>query len=98
LADWLAVCGITTVALEATGVDGIPRCELLETRGFEVLRVGPHQGQKLNGRPTSDVHDGQWRPQLQTFGLLARAFRPTDQGCVRRSELRQRALWRSSAS
>ena len=36
LADWLAQCGITTVAMEATGVYWIPLFELLERRGFEV--------------------------------------------------------------
>src|SRR5262245_58112385 len=33
LADWLAACGITTVALESTGVYWIPLFELLERRG-----------------------------------------------------------------
>ena len=36
LADWLAHCGITTVAMESTGVYWIPLFELLEGRGFEV--------------------------------------------------------------
>jgi transposase len=92
LADWLAACGITTVALESTGVSWIPRFELVERRGVEVLRVDPPQVQKIKGRPTSDVHDGQWRPRLQTVGLLAGACRPPDHVCVRRSDLRQRAM------
>jgi transposase len=97
LADWLAACGITTVALESTGVYGLPLFELLETRGFEVLVVDPPQVQKLKGRPKSDVHDCQWRQRLHTFGLLASAFRPTDQVWVLRSYLRQRAMWLSYA-
>ena len=88
----MAACGITTVALESTGVYGIPLFELLETRGFEVLLVDPHQVQKIKGRPKSDVHDCQWLQRLHTFGLLASAFRPTDQVCVLRSSLRQRAM------
>src|ERR1700730_19045195 len=36
LADWLSQCGITTVAMESTGVYWIPLFELLERRGFEV--------------------------------------------------------------
>jgi transposase len=87
LADWLATCGITTVALESTGVYWLPLFELLETRGFAVLWVDPPQVQKIKGRPKSDVHDCQWRQRLQTFGLLASAFRPTDQVCVLRSDL-----------
>jgi transposase len=92
LADWLAACGVTTVALESTGVYWIPLFELLETRGFEVLLVDPQQVQKIKGRPKSDVHDCQWLQRLHTFGLLASAFRPPDQVCVLRSYLRQRAM------
>jgi transposase len=98
LADWLAAGGITTVALESTGVDWIPLVELLETRGCEVLLVDPPQVQKINGRPTSDVHDGQWRQRLHPFGRLASACRPTDHVWVRRSDLRQRAMWLRDAS
>ena len=34
LADWLRQCGVTTVAMEATGVYWIALFELLERRGF----------------------------------------------------------------
>jgi transposase len=98
LADWLAMCGITTVALESTGVYGIPLFELLESRGFEVLLVDPQQVQKIKGRPKSAGHDCQWLQRLQTFGLLASAFRPPDQVCVLRSYLRQRAMLLTYAS
>jgi transposase len=95
VADWLAACGSTTVALASTGVSWSPRCELVETRGVAGLRVDPPQGQTITGRPKRDVHDCQWRQRLQTFGLLASAFRPTDHGCGLRRDLRQRALWLS---
>src|SRR5437867_7167604 len=36
LADWLQACGVTTVAMESTGVYWVPLFELLERRGFEV--------------------------------------------------------------
>ena len=35
LADWLATCGITSVAMEATGVYWIPLYEILDARGFD---------------------------------------------------------------
>ena len=92
LADWLAICGITTIALESTGVYWIPLFELLESRGFAVLLVDPQQVQKIKGRPKSDRHDCQWIQRLHTFGLLAGAFRPADQICVLRSYLRQRTM------
>jgi transposase len=84
LADWLAVCGITTVALASTGVYWISLCALLEVRGFEGLLVEPQQVQKIRGRPKSDVYDCLWIQRLHTCGVLARAFRPADQGCVLR--------------
>lgn len=92
LATWLTACGITTVALESTGVYWIPRFALFEARHCEVFLVDPHQVQKLKGRPKSDVLDCQGLQRLHTFGLLASAFRPVDQGCVLRSYLRQRAM------
>ncbi len=39
LADWLAACGVDTVAMESTGVYWIPLFELLDARGFTVLLV-----------------------------------------------------------
>jgi len=46
LADWLAACGIRTVAMEATGVYWIPLFELLESRGFEVILVDPRRQER----------------------------------------------------
>jgi transposase len=97
-ADWWAACGITTVALESTGGYWMPLVELLEPSGVEVLLVDPQQVQKIKGRPKSAVHDCQWLQRLQTLGLLAGAFRPPDQVCVLRSDLRQRAMLLSDAS
>jgi transposase len=92
VADGRAAGGITTVALESTGVYGIPLFELVERRGFEVLWVAPPPVQKIQGRPKSAGHDGQGRPRLHTFGRRAGAFRPPDHVCVRRSYLRPRAM------
>src|SRR5262249_10527167 len=39
IADWLRECGVSTVALESTGVYWIPLFELLETRGFAAWLV-----------------------------------------------------------
>jgi hypothetical protein len=97
LADWLAQCQITTVAMASTGGSWLPLFELLETRGCEVLFGDPQQVQKIQGRPKSDGHDCQWLQRLHTCGLLASAFRPADQICVLRSSLRQRAMLLTSA-
>jgi len=87
LADWLAKCGITSVAMESTGVYWIPLFELLEQRGFEVKLVDARQVKNVSGRK-SDVLDCQWLQQLHTYGLLAGAFRPPDQVCVLRGYMR----------
>src|SRR6202007_2088136 len=39
LADWFKACGVTSVAMESTGVYWIPVYEILEQRGFEVILV-----------------------------------------------------------
>ena len=39
LAEWLAQCGVKTVAMESTGVYWIPLYEILEQHGFEVVLV-----------------------------------------------------------
>src|SRR5436190_300487 len=43
LADWLKECGVTTVAMESTGIYWITLFELLERRGFEVYLIEPRQ-------------------------------------------------------
>ena len=92
LADWLEACGVNTVAMESTGIYWVPLFELLERRGFEVYLVDPRQTRHVPGRPKSDVHDCQWIQRLHSYGLLAAAFRPSDQVAVLRSYLRQRQM------
>jgi transposase len=92
LADWLLACGVTTVAMESTGVFWIPLFELLESRGLEVRLVDARQMRRIPGRPKSDVHDAQWLQRLHSYGLLAAAFRPEEPVCVLRSYLRQRQM------
>jgi transposase len=89
LADWLTAVGITTVAMESTGVYWIPVFEILEARGFEVLLVNARDVKHVPGRKT-DVNDAQWLQQLHQHGLLRGSFRPRD-GVVRlRAYLRHR--------
>ena len=59
LADWLAACEVTTVAMESTGVYWIPLFQILETRGFEVLLCNARHVKNVPGRK-SDVLDCQW--------------------------------------
>ena len=98
LAAWLLACGVTSVALEATGVYWIPLFELLEARGLRVRLVDARQTRALPGRPKDDVRDCQWIQRLHSCGLLRAAFRPDDQVVVLRSYLRQRQMLIGCAS
>src|SRR5262245_33238293 len=74
LADWLRASGVTTVAMESTGVYWVPLYELLEARGFMVLLVDARQVARAPGRPKSDEKDCQWVQRLHSYGLLSAAF------------------------
>jgi transposase len=89
LADWLNEVGITTVAMESTGVYWIPVFEILETRGFEVLLVNARDVKHVPGRK-SDVNDAQWLQQLHAYGLLRGSFRPREGLAQLRAYLRHR--------
>jgi transposase len=91
LGDWLSQCGITTVAMESTGVYWIPLYEILEKCGFEVYLVDARRVKNVSGRK-SDVLDCQWTQELHTYGLLVQAFRPPEEVCVLRSYLRQKEM------
>jgi transposase len=98
IAAWLQQCGVTTVAMESTGVYWVPLYELLETRGFQVLLVDARQVARAPGRPKTDVKDCQWIQRLHSYGLLSAAFRPQDQVVVLRAYLRQRDMLVTGAS
>jgi transposase len=89
LADWLRAVGITTVAMESTGVYWIPVFEILEARGFEVVLVNARDVKQVPGRKT-DVNDAQWLQQLHQYGLLRGSFRPRESVVQLRAYLRLR--------
>jgi transposase len=92
IADWLRECGVTTVALESTGVYWIPLFELLEARGFQVWLVEPGQLSRCGARPKTDVLDAQWIQRLHSYGLLQPSFRPADSVLALRGYHRQRQM------
>ena len=89
LAEWLAQCGIKTVAMESTSVYWIPVFQILEARGFEVYLVNARHVKNVPGRKT-DVSDCQWLQFLHSVGLLRASFRPDQDICTVRSLLRHR--------
>lgn len=89
LAQWLEEKGVTTVAMESTGVYWIAVFEILEARGFEVVLVNARHAKTVPGRKT-DVNDAQWLQKLHTYGLLSASFRPRHDVAALRAYLRQR--------
>jgi transposase len=89
MAQWFKACGVTSVAMEATGVYWIPLFQILERSGLQVLLVNARQTKNVAGRK-SDVQDCQWIQRLHTYGLLQGSFRPEDPYCVLRTYLRYR--------
>ena len=89
IADWFGQCGVTTVAMESTGVYWIPLFEILESHGFDVILVNARDARHVPGRKT-DVSDAQWLQRLHAYGLLRASFRPHGEITALRSYLRQR--------
>ena len=89
LADWLQHCGVTTVAMQSTGVYWIALYEILDARGLEVYLVNARHTKNLPGRK-SDVQESQWLLKLHTYGLLRNSFHPAAEIRVTRTYWRQR--------
>lgn len=81
LADWFKTCGVTSVAMESTGVNWIPVYEILEQRG---LVVNARYAQNVRGRKTG-VSDAAWLRQLHSYACYAAAsdLMPRSQPCAR---------------
>lgn len=77
LAQWLKDCGITTVAMESTGIYWVQLFLILEQYGFEVFLVNAHHIKNVSGRK-SDVSDCQWIQQLHSYGLLTASYQPEE--------------------
>jgi hypothetical protein len=89
MAKWLKSYGITTIAMESTGVYWIPAFEILEQYEFEVFLVNSREAKNVPGRKT-DVNDAQWIQKLHQFGLLRASFRPDKDIAILRAYIRQR--------
>ena len=97
LADWLLACGVTSVAMESTGVYWIPLFEILEARGLDGVLVNARHVKHVAARK-SDVLDCQWLQELHSVGLLPGSFRPTADIVVLRAYLRHRETLVQSAA
>lgn len=91
LMAWLTARGVRAVALESTGVYWIVPHEMLERAGFDVLLVDTRDLARVPGRAKSDCRDCEWIQRLFGCGLLRGAFRPTEQVCLLRTLVRDKA-------
>jgi transposase len=89
MAEWLVRCGITTAAMESTGVYWIPVYDVLEQHGIKPCLVNPRNMKNVPGKRT-DFHECQWIQHLHSLGLLHSAFRPDGEVCAVRSLMRHR--------
>ena len=89
MADWLVQQGITTVAMESTGIYWVAVYEILEQRGIEAVLSNARDTRSVPGRKT-DVNDAQWIQSLHACGLLRASFRPNSLIVELRSYLRVR--------
>src|SRR6188768_2473177 len=75
LKDYLQAEGVSSVAMEATGVYWLPVYTILEAAGLEVVVVNGAHVKNVPGRKT-DLQDCQWLAQLHAQGLLRGGFVP----------------------
>ncbi len=90
MGKWLVNCGVTTAAMESTGVYWIPLYDVLEQHGIKPCLVDAHGMKNVPGRRT-DWHECQWLQFLHSVGLLRAAFRPDGEVCAVRSLMRHRS-------
>jgi transposase len=99
LVQWLRDCGVTSAAVESTGVYHLPLVDLLEQAGIEIVIADPRQTASAPGRPKTDVVDCQWIWRLHAYGLLRASFRPSAKiRELREYERLRDTLLRSAAS
>jgi transposase len=91
LVAWLQACGVTTVALEASGVYGQVLFLTLLEAGFQVVMTPPQFARQIKGRPKTDKRDCQWIQRLHKHGLLPPIFQPDETTQTLRDYVRQRA-------
>lgn len=89
LADTLKKNGITTIAMESTGVYWVSLFLLLQEYGFEVYLVNAKHVKNVTGRK-DDESDAEWIQKLHSCGLLKASFQPDNMTRTLRSLVRHR--------
>src|SRR5690554_2659797 len=89
LVAWLVSEGITTAAMESTGVYWLNLYLMLEEAGIEPYLVNAKYVKNVTGRKKDDT-DAIWLQKLHSCGLLRKSFQPEPEIRVLRTYVRQR--------
>ena len=89
IAKCLKQNGVTTVAMESTGVYWVSLFLLLQEYGFEVYLVNAKHVKNVTGRK-DDESDAEWIQKLHSCGLLTASFQPDNVIRTLRSMVRHR--------
>ena len=89
IVDYLKSNGITTAAMESTGVYWLPLYIMLEEAGIEPYLVNAKHVKNVTGRKKDDT-DSIWIQKLHTCGLLQKSFQPDNEIRLLRDYTRQR--------
>lgn len=89
LVNWLKSEGITTVAMESTGIYWLNLYLMLEEAGIEPYLVNAKHVKNVTGRKKDDT-DAIWLQKLHCCGLLQKSFQPEGEIRLLRTYVRQR--------
>jgi len=89
IVDYMKINGITTAAMESTGVYWLALYLLLEEAGIEPYLVNASHVKNVTGRKKDDT-DAIWIQKLHTCGLLQKSFQPESEIRLLRDYARQR--------
>lgn len=89
IAKCLKEKGVTTIAMESTGVYWVSLFLLLQEYGFEVYLVNAKHVKNVTGRK-DDESDAEWIQKLHSCGLLKASFQPDSVIRTLRSMVRHR--------
>lgn len=74
LVDVLKSGGVTTVAMESTGVYWMPTYRMLRDAGLDPILINPSDVKRISGRPKTDRADCIWICRLHQYGFLRSSF------------------------
>jgi transposase len=89
IVEWLKSIGITSAAMESTGVYWLALYLMLEEAGIEVYLVNAKSTKNVTGRKKDDT-DAIWVQKLHRCGLLQKSFQPEHEQRILRNYVRQR--------